>query len=281
MSIHFSCTMCGRCCHDLRLPLAIDEALAWIAHGGEVQLLCDAIVWPQEPLQTDALAQHRRRRSFAAQSGTLPVRVTVTLVAAFAGPCPNLRPDMSCGAYHRRPRVCRIYPAEVNPFLPLDPAAKACPSDAWSDVGPVLMRAGRIANADTAALIAQSREADERDRVAKTYLCALLGYDTAALANEGFAVYAPARLRLEAALRAAQQSGAMLDDPQPRSSHPWHFVTNRSTTLATLQSIGASAGRAEDPSGSAHTPAYLGFFDEDISDSDRLNSPRAPGPLQL
>ncbi|ALL66701.1 putative Fe-S-cluster oxidoreductase [Paraburkholderia caribensis MBA4] len=143
------------------------------------------------------------------------------------------------------------------------------------------MRAGRIANADTAALIAQSREADERDRVAKTYLCALLGYDTAALANEGLTVYAPARLRLEAALRAAQQSAATVEDPQPRSSHPWHFITNRSTTLATLQSIGASARHAEDRSDPARTPAYLGFFDEDISDSDRLGSPRAPGPLQL
>lgn len=280
MSIHFSCTMCGRCCHDLRLPLAIDEALEWIARGGEVQLFCDAIVWPQEPLQSDTLAQHRRRRSFAAHSGTLPVRVTVTLVATFAGPCPNLRPDMSCGAYDRRPRVCRIYPAEVNPFLKLDPAAKACPADAWSDAGPVFMRAGQIANADTAALIAQSRGADERDRVAKTHLCELLGYDTAALANEGFAVYAPSRLRLEAALQAARESGAQLNDLEPRSSHPWHFITNRSTTLATLQSIGASAGQAEDRSRSAEVPAYLGFFDEDISESDRQNSSHSPGPFQ-
>jgi hypothetical protein len=69
--------------------------------------------------------------------------------------------------------VCRIYPAEVNPFLPLDPAAKACRSDAWSDANPVFMRAGQITNAEI-AFIAQSREADERDRVAKTCLCALL-----------------------------------------------------------------------------------------------------------
>nr|WP_279612550.1 YkgJ family cysteine cluster protein [Paraburkholderia phymatum] len=263
--------MCGRCCHDLRLPLAIDEALDWIARGGEVQLFCDAIVWPQEPQQTDLLAQHRKRRSFAAHSGRLPVRVTVTLVAAFDGPCPNLRPDMSCGAYDRRPRVCRIYPAEVNPFLKLDPAAKACPADAWSDAGPVLVHAGQIANADTAALIAQSHEADERDRVAKAHLCALLGYDSAALANEGFAVYAPSRHRLEAALRAARESGAQFDHLQPRSSLPWHIITNRSTSLATLRSIGANARQAEDRFRPAEAPAYLGFFDEDISDSDRRN----------
>jgi len=280
MPIHFACTMCGRCCHDLRLPLAIDEALDWMERGGDVQLFCDAIVWPQEPPQADALAQHRRRRSFAAHSGTLPVRVTVTLVAAFAGPCPNLRPDMSCGAYDRRPRVCRIYPVEVNPFVPLDPAAKACPSEAWSDAGPVLMHAGRIANADTAALIAQSHEADERDRVAKTRLCALLGYDTAALANEGFAVYAPTRLRLVAALREAQAAGGSLDDVQPRSSHPWHFTTNRSTTLATLQSIGASARQENSSPDLAHTSGYLGFFDDEIGDIDQWNSPAAAGPLQ-
>jgi Fe-S-cluster containining protein len=260
--------MCGRCCHDLRLPLAVHEALDWIARGGEVQLFCDAIVWPQEPQQTDLLAQHRKRRSFAAHSGTLPVRVSVTLVAAFAGPCPNLRPDMSCGAYDRRPRVCRIYPAEVNPFVKLDPAAKACPADAWSVAGPVLMHAGQIASADTAALIAQSHEADERDRVAKTHLCALLGYDTAALANEGFAVYAPSRDRLGAALRAARDSGAQIEDLQPRSSHPWHIITNRSTSLATLQSIGANARQAENRFRAADAPTCLGFFNEDVSDSD-------------
>jgi Fe-S-cluster containining protein len=263
--------LCGRCCHDLRLPLAIDEALDWMARGGAVHLFCDAIVWPQDPPHTDQLAQHRKRRSFAAQCGALPIRVTVTLVAAFDGPCPNLRPDMSCGAYDRRPRVCRIYPAEVNPFQTLDPATKACPADAWSDAGPVLTHAGRIANADTAVLIAQSLEADERDRVAKTHLCALLGYSTAALANEGFAIYAPSSDRLEAALRAARDSGAQLNDREPRSLHTWTVITNRSTSLATLQSIGADAQPAGDRFRSAEAPAYLGFFDGDISDSDEQN----------
>lgn len=271
MSVHFSCTLCGRCCHDLRLPLSVDEALGWIARGGDVQLFCDAIVWPQEPLPSDALAQYRRRRSFAAHSGTLPVRVTVTLVAAFEGACPHLRPDMTCGAYEERPRVCRIYPAEVNPFLPLDPAAKACPSDAWSDAGPMLMRAGQIANADTATFIAQSHDADERDHVAKMYLCALLGYDTAALANEGFAVYAPERLTLDAALQAAQRSSALLKDSQPRSPRPWRFISNRTMTLKTLRSVGAVVALTEDPLGSAQSPAYLGFFDDSTSNTEGRN----------
>jgi Fe-S-cluster containining protein len=280
MSVHFSCTMCGRCCHDLRLPLAVDEALAWIARSGDVQLFCDAIAWPQEPPDSDALAQYRRHRSFAAHSGVLPVRVTVTLVAAFAGPCPHLRADMACGAYDQRPRVCRIYPAEINPFVPLNPAAKACPSDAWSNAHPLLMRAGQLVDPDTAALIAQSREADRRDRVAKAYLCMLLGYDTAALANEGFAVYAPQRMRLQAALRAAQQSSAHVDDPEPRSAHPWRVITNRSTTLATLRSIGAMASTDAEVPRSAQTPTYLGFFADDTANGERCKPPDAPGTDQ-
>ncbi|WP_227747057.1 hypothetical protein [Paraburkholderia franconis] len=73
----------------------------------------------------------------------------------------------ACSAHDQRPRVCRIYPVEINPFVPLDPSAKACPSDAWSGTHPLLMRAGRLVDPDTAALIAQSREADRRDRVGK------------------------------------------------------------------------------------------------------------------
>jgi predicted aminopeptidase len=126
------------------------------------------------------------------------------------------------------------------------------------------MRGDQIANAETAAVIAESREADERDRVAKTSLCALLRYDTAALANEGFAVYAPERSRLEAALRTAKQAAAVFDDLEPRSPHLWRFITNRSTTLATLRSIGANAGYVRQSLGEAQTPAYSGFFEDDI-----------------
>ncbi|WP_459622364.1 YkgJ family cysteine cluster protein [Burkholderia sp. 3C] len=269
MSVHFSCTMCGRCCHDLRLPLAVDEAITWLSRGGEVQLFCDAVPWPEEPPADNLLAQHRRRRSFAAQCGTLPVRVAVTLVAAFAGPCPHLRADMACGAYEQRPRVCRIYPAESHPALALDPASKACPPEAWAADRPVLMTEGRLVDAATAELIAQSREADQRDRLAKAYLCAQLGYDTAALANEGFAVYSPAREALRAALEAAQLAAAHSDgSAEPHSPYPWRYVTNRASTLATLLSIDAPARLADTaPAGAA--PAYLGFFDAEPPEPPR------------
>ncbi|MBN3724768.1 YkgJ family cysteine cluster protein, partial [Burkholderia sp. Ac-20379] len=173
------------------------------------------------------------------------------------------RADMACGAYDERPRVCRIYPAESHPTLTLDPAAKACPPEAWSADRPVLMAEGRLVDAATAELIAQSREADQRDRLAKAYLCAQLGYDTAALANEGFAVYSPARDALRTALEAAQLAAAHSDGgAEPQSPYPWRYVTNRAATLATLQSIDAPAHLAQAaPHGEA--PAYLGFFDAD------------------
>ena len=62
--------------------------------------------------------------------------------------------------------------------------------------------------------------------------------------------------------------GEQFDDLQPHSSHPWHIITNRSASLATLQSIGASALQAGNRSRPADAPAYLGFFNEDVSDSD-------------
>ncbi len=252
--------MCGRCCHDLRLPLAVDEALAWLARGGDVQLFCDAVPWPEEPPADNVLAQHRKRRSFAAQCGTLPVRVAVTLVASFAGPCPNLRADLSCNAYEDRPRVCRIYPAEVNPAIVLDPAAKACPPEAWSEDKPLMIAEGRLVDAQTAEWIAQSREADMHDRLAKAYLCAQLGYDSAALANEGFAVYSPSREQLATALEAALLAAAHTGqgEVEPQSPYPWRYVTNRASTLATLQSIDAPARFA---GLDGDTPAYLGFFE--------------------
>jgi hypothetical protein len=42
LDIHFDCTQCGRCCHNLKLPLSVDEAKRWAKNGHEVQLLIEA-----------------------------------------------------------------------------------------------------------------------------------------------------------------------------------------------------------------------------------------------
>jgi Fe-S-cluster containining protein len=262
-NIDFDCTMCGKCCHDLRLPLTVTEALGWLARGGDVQLLCEAVPWLEEPAADNLQAAHKRRRSFAAVSGSLSARVVVILTGAFAGPCPNLQADMRCGIYDERPLVCRIYPAEINPFVELTPANKACPQEAWTPGLPSLMRAGKLVDASMVRLIEQSRAADARDLLIKQRLCALLGVDAAALSNEGFVVYSPGGADLAEAIQEAcrqqdsQNEAAGVEEgsePMPE----WRFVSNRQATVDTLVSVGA-LGACVNVDGA--TPfEYLGFF---------------------
>ncbi|TDY42495.1 putative zinc- or iron-chelating protein [Paraburkholderia rhizosphaerae] len=246
--------MCGQCCHDLRLPLSLDEALAWLTRGGTVQLFCEAIPWPDEPPASHLQAQHKRRRSFASNSAALPVRVIATIVATYDGPCPNLGADMRCGIYDARPRVCRIYPAESNPFIELAPASKACPPDAWSQHKPVFSVAGKLVDARIAQVIDESRAVDARDASLKDRLCALLRIDTAALANEGFAIHSPAR---DDALHALQSLDMHADRAAPESATQWRIVSNQRATVDTLASIGALHAHTSDCPNAAFE--YLGF----------------------
>jgi Fe-S-cluster containining protein len=262
MTLRFACTMCGQCCHDLRLPLAIDEAMAWLQRGGNIQIFCEAIPWPDEPPASDLQAQHKRRRSFAAASAALPLRVIATLVAAFDGPCPNLADDLHCGIYDERPRVCRIYPAEINPFLELMPANKKCPPEAWSDDQPVFVQHGKLTDAATLDTIEASRAADARDATLKAQLCSLLGVGTTALANEGYVIHKPPPA---AALRALQALGA---DAQAQAqagaeTHEarWHIASNQRATVETLASLDALGVHMT--TGVAGTLEYLGLRADD------------------
>ncbi|HMD72294.1 MAG TPA: YkgJ family cysteine cluster protein [Steroidobacteraceae bacterium] len=74
----------------------------------------------------------------------MPMRVIVILAAYFSGACPNLAADAHCKIYQRRPLVCRIYPAEINPFILLKPGNKACPPEAWNATGSLLERKGLV-----------------------------------------------------------------------------------------------------------------------------------------
>jgi len=255
MDLNFECTMCGKCCHDLKLPLSVNEALVWLERGDDVQFLCEAVPWPDEPAEDNLLAQHKRRRSFAASSGAMPVRIVVVIAAAFEGACPHLLPNLSCGVYEERPNVCRIYPAEVNPFIELNPQQKACPPEAWAPDKPLLMRAHRIVDVQTAALIDKSRTADAGDTGTKALACAHLGIDTAALANEGLTIYSPPREQSIAALKLARKTGdATVFVPD------WKVASNRRETVETLTSIGASSVFCTKQNGESFQ--YLGFFAE-------------------
>lgn len=237
MTPGFACTACGRCCHDLRLPLGMDEVAAWIARGGTVELWCDAVADVGVPDGAEALYRHQR--SFAAVSGDLPIRVGVQAVAAFDGACPHLAPDMRCGAYEARPRTCRIYPAEVVPGRRVDPAAKSCPPEAWSDTP-------SPDNADTVTAVAGFVAAHVADQPVRARLAARLGIDRAALRNEGYAVVRPDQTLLAEAVAAARAGG-------DAATH-WRLVSPREATRALMAEAGAQVAGEDAPG------AYLPLF---------------------
>lgn len=199
-ALRFSCTSCGRCCNGLRLLLSLSEAVSWLEHGGRVELLCDAA--PALSFAEGSNEAYRAARAVPATSHKLPVTIAVTLTAVFEGPCPNLQPDMRCGAYDRRPNACRIYPAEIRPDRAIVPAEKLCPDEAWDARQPVFVHpATGIADDVTAIAIDRARSAGIEDVDRKARLLALLGIDQAALANEGYAIWKPAPALLLETLR--------------------------------------------------------------------------------
>jgi Fe-S-cluster containining protein len=240
MPLHFSCTLCGRCCHNLRLPLGLAEARNWLRQGGDVELFCEAIPWPQELPVEDLVAQHKRKRSFPAMSGTLPVRVIVSLLATFVGACPNLQSDMTCGIYERRPMACRIYPAEVNPFLAVDPAQKLCPPEAWESADVLQTDAGEWVDATVAEAVQSRRGSEYREAAAKARLCVVLGIAAAGLTNEGVVTYKPDRSRFVEALDMLEtlDAAAAVAPTQP-DLLTWTMVSHRQQTLGLLRSAGA------------------------------------------
>ena len=249
--IDFECTACGKCCHDLRLPLTLAEASDWLARGGQMELICEAIPWPADPEPPNAQADYRKARSTPAMSGSLPVRVSIIFAAAFAGACPNLRADMLCGIYEERPLVCRIYPAEINPFVSLTPASKACPPDAWQRKP--LQRHGVLVDDTARELIELSRRTTALEAPLRMRLCQELGITHAALANEGFVIHAPRSSDLLAAL---ERIHAIPDVPHAPAQ--WAFVSNRDATVQTLLSVGAAADL--DLPANAGGFRYHGFF---------------------
>lgn len=250
--IDFECTACGKCCHDLRLPLTLSEASDWLTRGATMELLCEAIPWPVDPAPGDELAAYRKARSSPAMSGTLPVRISITLAGAFTGACPNLGADMRCGIYEDRPLVCRIYPAEINPFVTLATENKGCPPEAWQ--GKPLQKQGVLVDETTRQLIGQSRRANQDEAVLRMQLCQELGVDQAALANEGFVMHTPDSDALLTAIMRVRTRPQAVEN----TAAQWRFVSNRAATLDTLHSVGATGDLDQPDMGGSFR--YLGFF---------------------
>ena len=161
----------------------------WAADGGQVIVLVEGFLSNGLglPLQQ---REHAERRSVRVRSGASEAYVAITFAAYNVGACRNLDEDNLCRIYERRPLVCRIYPMEINPHIPLNTAVKECPPESWKQ-GPDLIVGGELVDQELLTLIQRSRQADRDDVQTKDVICGLLGIRTAALKGDGFTAYLP------------------------------------------------------------------------------------------
>jgi Fe-S-cluster containining protein len=258
MEIHFNCTQCGKCCRDTKVPLTVAEAIKWLNRGNEVQLLCEASPWPQA-FDSEPRTAHFKRRSFAVMCGSMPTRVVVMLVANIVGACPNLLSDMRCGIYDDRPLVCRIYPAEINPFVALKRENKACPPEAWTQDQPLLQRGEVLMDDAMSRDIEMSRASDALDVHVKRALCLALNLAHTALVHEAVLVYSPPVQTLLSALALATAA-----ECSQESTAPWRFVSDQQQILETLAKSGGSTLHLRDAE--VDSFQYLRFKREAIFD---------------
>jgi Fe-S-cluster containining protein len=162
----------------------MQEAIGWLEDEGTVSIYCEAVHSLKQPL--DARTEHRKKRGFKVVCGSSTMHVTAILVANIRGACRNLGEDMKCRIYERRPLVCRIYPAEVSPLIELNTANKVCPPEAWTAPEPDETFAKHLPS-----LAEVSRQTDYLEAARKGLLCAQLGINTSALADEGYVRHVP------------------------------------------------------------------------------------------
>jgi hypothetical protein len=115
----------------------------------------------------------------------------------------------------------------------------------------------RLADADTLEVINASRSAAAHDAPLKQHLCAYLGVSSAALANEGFVIYAFARDAMLEALERLER-----DDAHALPASEWQFVSNRRATVDALASI--EANHAVPSSLTEEYVRYMEFFASDL-----------------
>lgn len=162
--------------------------------------------------------------------GDVPFRINLRLVARHAGACPHLLPDMRCGNYEARPRICRIYPLESRPFEAMVPERRLCPPEAWGEGLPVLERDGVAADAEASRIVEAHRAAMVADVAVKERLVRVIGWAETAMAGEGLAVCEIAPEVLLEALDVAERGA-------PDGAVAWGIVTNRESTRAMLADL--------------------------------------------
>lgn len=232
MNTQFSCVGCGKCCTDHHVPLTLAEAAQWAADGGSVIVLTEAFLANGYGVLPEQII-HATRRSHPVSSGSAQAMVAITFAAYNAGRCRNLDADNLCRIYDRRPLVCRIYPMEINPHIPLRPQAKDCPPEAWSQ-GPDMIVGGQLVDRQLLALIEQSRQADRDDIARKHAICMALGIKTTALKGNGFVAWLPDMNAFAAAV-----SRFTTQAPVPVHDGEWSFRVIGDVATQALRQAGA------------------------------------------
>ncbi|WP_460045483.1 YkgJ family cysteine cluster protein [Pseudomonas sp. S2_H01] len=238
MNTQFSCVGCGKCCTDHHVPLTLSEAAQWAADGGSVIVLTEAFLADGYGVPAEQLT-HATRRSHPVSSGTAQAMVAITFAAYNAGRCRNLDAENLCRIYERRPLVCRIYPMEINPHIPLRPEAKDCPPESWEQ-GPDLIVGGQLVDHQLMALIEASRQADRDDIARKQAICMSLGINTTALKGNGFVAYLP---DMNAFAAAVEQF--ITGELPPTADDGWHFRVAGEAATQALARAGARLETAE------------------------------------
>jgi len=239
-SLRFACTGCGKCCTGHHVPLTLDESRQWAAAGGQVVVLIEAFVIDGPGMPADQ-REHVLRRSHPVPCGDSDMRVSVTFAAFNPGRCRNLDDNDLCTIYETRPLVCRIYPVEINPHIPLRPANKDCPSEAWEQ-GPELIVGTQLVDPQLAALVQASRQADRDDIASKVAVCQVLGMTTSALKGNGFTAYLP---------EMGAFAGALGQVPEPDDCR-WTLHVQDDELAARLQGLGLQT--------TGETPVYYAFI---------------------
>jgi Fe-S-cluster containining protein len=232
MNTQFSCVGCGKCCTDHHVPLTLAEAAQWAADGGSVIVLTEAFLADGYGVPADQLT-HATRRSHPVTSGSAQALVAITFAAYNAGRCRNLDAENLCRIYERRPLVCRIYPMEINPHIPLRPQAKDCPPESWEQ-GPDLIVGGQLVDQQLMTLIERSRQADRDDIARKQAICMALGINITALKGNGFVAYLPDMEAFAAAV-ARYQTGEL----PAVCENGWRFRVAGEAATQSLQQAGA------------------------------------------
>lgn len=201
MNVQFSCNGCGRCCKGHHIPLTLSEANKWALDGGQIIVLLEGFLSDESSLPF-IHREHDRQRSAIVKNNTREMHVSITFAAFNSGSCRNLKENNQCGIYETRPLVCRIYPIEINPHIPLKIENKSCDTDTWHG-GPVLMVNGEITDQEMLELVEQSRQADRTDIKQKLDICNLLKINVSALKGNGFTAYLPDMENFKAAMEIA------------------------------------------------------------------------------